>query len=257
MSFLTKQNAYRFLTPVLGRVLPASATRTLVDKKLKENNIKYLDIGGAVPVEGYLVIHLSPVEVYGIPRKRSRGLAHHYDERGIKYKQEIIDFTAAVTLNYNLMEGIPVADNTFDGINMSHCLEHFTRSDGLAILKECRRVLNNANSTAVLRISCPDLAKYATAYVNQDDSYFNHPLVAGFVNYEGLRSYGDLFIHKAYDAHNGHKWFYDAESAIQLALDAGFKKGLIKKLHETSLPYPEVIEPAFREKESFYVEVYL
>ncbi len=256
MPFLTKQNAYRILTPLLDKVLPPSATRSLVDKKLKQNNIKYLDIGGAVPVEGYLVIHLSPVEVYGIPRKRSRGLAYHYDEKGVKFKQEIINFKAALTLNYNLMAGIPAADNSFDGINMSHCLEHFTRPDGLAILKECRRVLNKANTSATLRISCPDLAKYANAYVNKDDAYFGHPLVAGFVNYEGLTSYGDLFIHKAYDAHNGHKWFYDAESAIQLALDAGFKNGVIKKLHETSLPYPEVIEPAFREKESFYVEVY-
>jgi SAM-dependent methyltransferase len=253
MAFLTKHKVYKILSPVLKQAIPASQTKKMLTKILRRHNISYLEIGGAVAVSGYVVIHLSPVEVYGIPRIRNKGVQYKYNSVTGDFDKELKDLKDACTLNYDLMNGIPIEDNSLDGINMSHFLEHFTRDDGLFILKECLRVLKPGS---VLRISCPDLKKYAEAYVQGNDEYFRHPLVSKFVNYKGLSARGDLFIHKAYDGSNGHKWFYDANSAIQLALDAGFKKGVSKKLHESNLPSIEIIEPAYREAESFYVEVY-
>jgi predicted SAM-dependent methyltransferase len=253
MAIFGKHSLYKLITPAVKNIIPHVTTRSLVQKVIKNNAIRYLEIGGAVPVDDYLVIHLSPVEFYGIPRKRSTGLHYHYDFATNDFRRDTKNMDNAFTLNYNLMNGIPVHDNSFTGINMSHFLEHFSRTDGLQILKECKRVLAPGGT---LRISCPDLRKYAAAYLNKDDQYFTHPLVSRFVNYEGLTSYGDLFIHKAYDGHNGHKWFYDAESAIRLCLDAGFKSGVEKKVHESSLPHLEIVEPLYREKESFYIEAY-
>jgi predicted SAM-dependent methyltransferase len=106
----------------------------------------------------------------------------------------------------------------------------------------------------ILRISCPDLLVYAKAYVNRDSSFFDSVPIQKACCYEGLTNYGDLFISKAYDNENGHKWFYDAESAIQLLHEAGFSKAQEKKVHESNLPNIEVVEPGFRAVESFYVE---
>ena len=253
MPVLTKQKAYKVLNPVIKQGFPRTTTRKMVDKIISKNAIKHLEIGGAVPVDGYLVVHLSSVEVYGIPRKREKGLHYIYDFQNHVFQKEQKTLTNAFTLNYDLMGGIPISDNLLEGINMSHFLEHFTREEGLEILKECWRVLRPG---ATLRISCPDLRKYAEAYLNKDDSYFQHPLVDNYVNYEGLSSYGDLLIHKAYDGHNGHKWFYDSDSAIKLAQEAGFRHAVEKELHETNLPHAEVIEPAYRQQESFYIEAY-
>jgi len=253
MRTLSKYGFYKLITPVTKSILPHSLVRKLVDDVLRKNAINHLDIGGAVPVDDYLVIHLSPVENYGIPKKRNTGINYIYDFPSGSFRHENKKFSNAFTLNYNLMNGIPISDQSLKGINMSHFLEHFSREEGLIILKECRRILKDGS---VLRISCPDLRKYAEAYLNKDDNYFNHELVKRFVNYNGLSAYGDLFIHKAYDGHNGHKWFYDSDSAIRLALDAGFENAVVKKLHDTSLPHPETIEPDYREKESFYIEAY-
>ncbi|HTE24069.1 class I SAM-dependent methyltransferase [Flavitalea sp.] len=253
MAIFTKHSIYKVVTPFVKGILSHSTTRNLVDNVITKHSIQYLEIGGAVPVEDYLVVHLSPVEIYGIPRKRNIGIHYNYDFANHAFQKETKQLSNAFTLNYNLMNGIPVSDNSMKGINMSHFLEHFTRMDGLKILRECKRILAPGGA---LRISCPDLRKYAAAYLSKDDDYFNHPLVSRFVNYEGLTSYGDLFIHKAYDGHNGHKWFYDAESAIKLCLEAGFKSGVEKKVHETSLPHVNTIEPLYREKESFYIEAY-
>ncbi|MHA4843872.1 class I SAM-dependent methyltransferase [Flavitalea antarctica] len=253
MAIFSRHSVYKAITPIVKGMIPHTTTCKLVENLIKKNSIQYLEVGGAVPVEDYLVIHLSPVEFYGVPRKRSTGIHYHFDFTNHHFKTETRKFNNAFTLNYNLMNGIPIRDNSIKGINMSHFLEHFSRMDGLTILRECKRILAPGG---ILRISCPDLRKYATAYMNRDDDFFNHPLISRFVNYEGLTSYGDLFIHKAYDGHNGHKWFYDAESAIRLCRDAGFKSGVEKKVHETTLPHIHTIEPLYREKESFYIEAY-
>jgi predicted SAM-dependent methyltransferase len=216
------------------------------------SQINHLNLGGFRPAESYVSIQLSPVELYGIPR-----IVHHttsliYDEVTGDLRQELRSLTSpALSLHYNILNGLPVDSSSISGINMSHILEHFTRDQGLAVLKECYRVLQ---AGGILRISCPDLKKYAEAYVNRDDKFYHSLGIEKACCYEGLTTYGDLFISKAYDNHNGHQWFYDAESAIQLLKEAGFEKAKEKQLHDSVLPELEFIEPAFRAIESFYVE---
>ena len=136
---------------------------------------------------------------------------------------------------------------------MSHFLEHFTRDDALKILKECFRVLK---TDGVLRISCPDLLRYAKAYVNRDAGFFDSVHIQKACLYENLTTYGDRFISKAYDNDlaYGHKWFFDAESAIELIGLAGFTKVEERSLHESLLPNITDVEPAHRVYESFYIE---
>jgi predicted SAM-dependent methyltransferase len=137
------------------------------------------------------------------------------------------------------------------GINLSHFLEHFPIAIGARILMECHRVLS---PSGVIRISCPDLRRYAEAYVRRDESFFAGVSGPAFCRYDGLASLGDRFASKAYDNDGRHQWFYDAESVMSLLEKAGFLDIAERRVHESRLPNVEQVEPAYRARESFYVE---
>ena len=249
---MNRYNLYKILNPILGTILKRISVSILLKRVRLRLKIHNLNLGGFRPTESYVSIQLSPVELYGIPR-----IVHHttsliYDEVTGSLIQEPRSLTSpTISLHFNILNGLPVDSDSISGINMSHILEHLTRDEGLKVLKECYRALQ---SEGILRISCPDLLRYAKAYVERDSSFFDSIPIIKACCYEGLKTYGDRFISKAYDNHNGHKWFYDAESVIQLLKEAGFSKAQETQLHQSKLPNIEAIEPAFRAPESFYVE---
>lgn len=75
-----------------------------------------------------------------------------------------IDFVSNTkeVIAHNLLKGIPIADNTMDVVYHSHVLEHFSKQDGEAFIKECHRVLK---SNGIIRIALPDLEKIAKEYL--------------------------------------------------------------------------------------------
>ena len=109
------------------------------------------------------------------------------------------------------------------------------------------------NPTEILRISCPDLKRYATAYAAEDRAFFESAEIGWANRYDRLETLGDRFIGKAYDndLKYGHKWFYDAAGAIHLIREAGFEKWEERKLHQSALPNIEAVEPAFRRQKAF------
>ncbi len=75
-----------------------------------------------------------------------------------------IDFTssAAEVVSHNLRNGIPFADDTAEVVYHSHMLEHFSRSDARAFLRECHRVLKR---DGIIRVVVPDLESIAETYL--------------------------------------------------------------------------------------------
>ena len=246
-----KKEFYSFVNPVLRCLIGSGSVERRLDKLCRATGVRYLDLGGAYSVEGYAVIHLSVIEPYGIPLKRTWDHVWEFEEATLKSVTRRVSLTNAVTLNYDVSTRLPLPDASLLGVNMSHFLEHFEPAAGLAILKEVHRVLQPGG---VVRVSCPDLEKYAHAYVRGDRAFFENPAVRFHYQYPELQSLGDLFISKAYDGSNGHKWFYDAESCCDLLRRAGFSESGRRKIHDSSLPRIKEIEPAAREHESFYVE---
>lgn len=252
--FISKIYLFRILNPILNQSLPFGLVRSLVRQSLKKIPLTYLNLGGYSPTENYFALHLSPVAPYGIPVNHYFTVSLKYDEASGEIEQNVRDLSApATSLHYNIINGLPLESVSFSGINMSHILEHFTRDDALKVLKECYRVLK---PNGVLRISCPDLLRYAKAYVNRDASFFDSLPIQKACLYENLTTYGDRFISKAYDNDlaYGHKWFYDAESTIELVKLAGFTKVEERCLHDSLLPNIAEVEPAYRVFESFYIE---
>lgn len=67
---------------------------------------------------------------------------------------------------HDLLEGIPFKNNSIDVVYHSHVLEHFSKSDGIEFLRECKRVLNR---NGIIRIAVPDLEIIAKEYLKNLD----------------------------------------------------------------------------------------
>lgn len=82
---------------------------------------------------------------------------------------ENVDYTASApgVRAYNLRNGIPYADSSFDVVYHSHLLEHFSKQSAPAFLRECYRVLKPGGT---IRIAVPDLERIARAYLEALDN---------------------------------------------------------------------------------------
>lgn len=75
-----------------------------------------------------------------------------------------IDFTSNSehVIQHNLLEGIPLKDNSVVVVYHSHILEHFSKNYGSCFITECFRVLN---TNGIIRIAVPDLETIAREYL--------------------------------------------------------------------------------------------
>jgi predicted SAM-dependent methyltransferase len=89
------------------------------------------------------------------------GCGHHYCVENGWVNLDFVS-TGDSVLAHNLVQGIPFSDNTFALVYHSHVLEHFSKNDGINLLKECCRVLK---SGGILRIAIPDLEQIARNYL--------------------------------------------------------------------------------------------
>lgn len=71
-----------------------------------------------------------------------------------------------------LLEPLPFADNSVNGLLASHLLEHFNAQDGLKLLREVKRILAPGGSVL---ISVPDASYFRRVY--PDDRNVNWPML--------------------------------------------------------------------------------
>ncbi len=112
------------------------------------------------------------------------GCGSHYS---ISKEWVNVDFVSnsAHVLAHNLLEGIPFGDNQFDLVYHSHVLEHFSKEDGVLLIKECFRVLKPGG---VLRIAIPNLEVIAKEYLRFLEEGLENPEDAIVeANYEWMK----------------------------------------------------------------------
>jgi len=75
-----------------------------------------------------------------------------------------VDFvsTGKSVIAYDLTQGIPFEDNTFDLVYHSHVVEHFSKISAISFIQECYRVLK---PQGILRVVVPDLEQIARLYL--------------------------------------------------------------------------------------------
>lgn len=67
---------------------------------------------------------------------------------------------------WDLQEELPFADGSFDVVYHSHVLEHFSKAEGLKLLKRCYRVLR---PSGIIRVAVPDLEQIVRLYLEALD----------------------------------------------------------------------------------------
>lgn len=87
------------------------------------------------------------------------GCGHHFHPAWTN-----VDFVSSSegVIAYNLTQGIPFPEASFDAVYHSHLLEHFSKSAAKFFLKECYRVLR---PQGILRVVVPDLEQIVRTYL--------------------------------------------------------------------------------------------
>lgn len=125
---------------------------------------------------------------------------------------------AYIFQQHDLTKGLPVEDNSVDIIMSNHLIEHLTREEGNALLKECYRGMKPGG---IIRTSVPDTFLIVKKYIDGniwDYKYIN-------VGVERAKDESEAF-HSLLLA--GHATVYDKDSLSKLLERIGFKE--IKKV---------------------------
>jgi len=148
----------------------------------------------------------------------------------------------------NASKYIPHKDNSVDVIYTSHMIEHLSRDEFSAFLKEAKRVLKKGG---IIRISTPDLHKMVEQYNKTGDG--NNFIESTLLSYQMPKS----FIHKLQLLISGlrnHHWLYNETSLCNFLKTRGFQNPHKVKPGKTSIENFGNLNLYERQKESLYVE---
>lgn len=114
----------------------------------------------------------------------------------------------------------PFPSARFDYVHSEHMIEHVPWEGGLAMLKECRRILKPGGT---IRIATPDLKVLLDLYYNPEsadaDRYVKWMCKLALPNVP--KQHAIFVINKAVRAW-GHQFFYDAMLLTETLQSAGF-----------------------------------
>ena len=120
---------------------------------------------------------------------------------------------------------LPFRKGSVDRLYSHHVVEHFTRSDGLVFLKECKILLRDGGD---LWIACPDMVAMCRSYL--------HYMQTG--NYTETQKLTHNFVGGQDYAYNHHYWLYNKLSLAEALDAAGFsdvEELNIRDMHELYL----------------------
>jgi len=142
---------------------------------------------------------------------------------------------------------LPVGSQKARVVYSSHMLEHLTRGDARAFVREAFRVLKPGG---ILRIVVPDLGKIVRDYGSDNDAnrMVERTLLAA--DGSGLQSRLQL----ALIGPRNHRWMYDGPSLRALVAGEGFDSVAEVRPGETRIPDPGALDLAERADESVCVE---
>lgn len=209
----------------------SSWNRQRLCRRMAREGIERLHIGcGDILVQNsWLNMTYDPRDDYGVIQKRQ----------------------GALWLNYNLLKPWPIPKNSVRFIAAGHFIEHIDLNAGIDFFQRCYAVMQEGG---VIRMSCPDLGTYIKHYVEKDEAFYQSDYVQGACTFKNARTPGQILAAKAYDSGGAHKWFYDAESLIDIMTRAGFTHVRQTTRLDSQVPDIEQIELAGREVETLYVE---
>ncbi len=119
-----------------------------------------------------------------------------------------------VDISWDVRQPLPIEDESCAFIFNEHFLEHLTVQEGLAFLRECRRMLMPGG---VLRVGMPDLTECIRQYYEND---WRQPWMKKY-GFEWIATRAEM-INIAFREWE-HKWLYDHEELHRRLREAGFE----------------------------------
>jgi SAM-dependent methyltransferase len=164
-------------------------------------------------------------------------------------------------LEHNAKQPFPCQDETFDWVYSEHFIEHLPREHAIGWLKEALRMLRPGG---FVRLSTPDLRRYASAFAGNDKSFFleHHERIAPVLgSVEEVPEADDprlpaWMMNQLFYSWN-HRWIYDLEELRHAAVAAGFEAAAVTEcaFREGRLAEVAGLDQDWRSDESIYIEV--
>ena len=180
------------------KILSLILTKFMIDKYLKNNEIKKLHIGaGNRKIKDWLNTDI-----------------------GNKSIMPVVDVT----------KKFPFNTKTFDYVFSEHMIEHIKYQDGVKMLKESFRVLK---SNGKIRISTPDLQFLIDLYSNEKDQLQKDYVEWSCKNYQ-LTEGSIIEVVNNYFQSWGHQFIYDKNTIENTLKAVGFTKIEFFKINESN-----------------------
>lgn len=175
----------------LRKILLALGRKRQINAYIDSHKVRKLQIGaGTGKISGWLATDINPAS------------------RDIMY----LDAT----------KKLPFPDRTFDYIFCEHMIEHISWSEGLLMLKECRRILKYGG---VVRIATPDLSVLLQTYFKFKHTDIEQKYIKWITDtfVDGVNIYKPSFVINAAFRCWGHTFLYDGD-LLEIAMrEAGFR----------------------------------
>lgn len=126
-------------------------------------------------------------------------------------------------IHHDLRQPLPYKDNSVDVIFHEHFIEHLTKVEAEAFLKDCHRILKKGGA---MRLGWPDLKRLLNAYLLKKKSYMDYVLPF-LEDHRYERDWDESFSDLLFDWE--HRYAYTAKHLKRVLEDSGFKIVKIKK----------------------------
>ena len=157
-------------------------------------------------------------------------------------------------IHHDVTQPLPAEDGAFDWAYSEHLIEHISQAQAVVWLKDVRRVLRPGG---LLRLTTPDLDRYASAYVGRDEAFFaEHSRRIREFGLPGMPTRRAFMVNQIFQFW-GHRWIYDLEELVHVLVQAGFAADAVRRraFQESAIAAAGGLDSPVREDETIYVEV--
>jgi predicted SAM-dependent methyltransferase len=173
-----------------------------------------------------------------------------HTEPGRLYRVDDTRYFTAVDVTAPL----PFDTGCVEWVYAEHLVEHVKPTAAIAWLKEVRRILSRGG---LLRLTTPDLHKYAECYLHGGEFFAEHRRRMDSMTGAGpAMPTRPAFMFNQIFYLYGHRWIYDADELRHALLSAGFAedKIAVRAFRQGAVPGVAQLDRPFRNDETIYVE---
>lgn len=153
----------------------------------------------------------------------------------------------------DITEKLPFADDCVDWVYSEHLIEHVPPLAGISWLTEVRRILAPGG---LLRITTPDLRKYAQSYVSDDGFFARQRRRLRIMRVGPPMPERPAFMFNQVFYLYGHRWLYDLDELRYALARAGFTStARVCAYREGARADIAALDTVIRSQDTIYVEV--